>query len=715
MPDPRSALAARRRPRAVATRRPRARSPGRTRPGGPAPWRTRSSTSSTSGTFSPEGTFDGRHRAASTTSCGLGVTHVELMPVNAFPGVHGWGYDGVALFAPHEPYGGPDGLKRLVDACHARGLAVLLDVVYNHLGPDGNYTGAFGPYQTDRYRTPWGAAVNLDGPGSDEVRRFFVDNALDAGSATTTSMGCGSTPSTPSSTCPRRTSSSSWRTRCARCAEASGRGFVLIAESDLNDPRLVRPPDGRWLRPRRHLERRPPPRAPRHADRRAVAATTRTSSGFAGHRAGDDRRVRLRRPPLGAPRSGPRAGRRRPGRRGGSSASARTTTRSATAPPGSASRTSPASMPRGSPRPSSLRARSCRSSSRARSGPRRRRSSTSPTTRTRTLPAPSATGRRREFAAFGWAAGPGAGPAGPGDVRSVAAGLGASSASTPHAEMLDWYRRLIALRRDDPGLRDGRRPGRPRRRDGGLDRPRSRRRRRWWRTSGRRPSRCRGATGDRPAARAGGSRRDPTGRDRVDAASGIAHASDERRGRRRTGAPTSDRAFDTRRDRGLGSGRAADAPPRGPARSPTDDPGRSHPRSDSRDHRCPRGTRSQTGTCPTTGAGAPSSRRSPRRWTAAGSRSSASSATSVVVEADAFADGHDVVTVRARPSPARRSRMDGGAHGGARQRPVARLDSGCRHSGGTPTPSPPGPTPGRRGGATCASGSRPARTSASTS
>ena len=100
------------------------------------------------------------------------------MPVAAFPGDFGWGYDGVGLFAVREEYGGPDGLKRLVDACHDRGLAVLLDVVYNHFGPVGNYTNKFAPYLTDRHRTPWGEAVNFEGPGSDEVRRYFIDNAL---------------------------------------------------------------------------------------------------------------------------------------------------------------------------------------------------------------------------------------------------------------------------------------------------------------------------------------------------------------------------------------------------------------------------------------------------------------------------------------------------------------------------------------------------------
>src|SRR5437763_6629617 len=105
-----------------------------------------------------------------------GVTHVELMPVHGFPGNHGWGYDGVDLFAPHRAYGTPDDLKRLVDACHGRGLAVLLDVVYNHLGPSGNYLPKFAPYFTHRYSTPWGWAINFDGPESDEVRCFFCDN-----------------------------------------------------------------------------------------------------------------------------------------------------------------------------------------------------------------------------------------------------------------------------------------------------------------------------------------------------------------------------------------------------------------------------------------------------------------------------------------------------------------------------------------------------------
>jgi maltooligosyltrehalose trehalohydrolase len=191
------------------------------------------------GTFSPEGTFDGV-AARLDHLVDLGITHVELMPVNAFPGAHGWGYDGVALFATHAPYGGPDGLKRLVDACHARGLAVLLDVVYNHLGPDGNYTGAFGPYQTDKYKTPWGAAVNLDGPGSDEVRRFFVDNALMwLRDFHIDGLRIDAVHAFVDTSATHLLEQMAMEVRAL--SRQVGRDLVLIAESDLNDPRLVRP------------------------------------------------------------------------------------------------------------------------------------------------------------------------------------------------------------------------------------------------------------------------------------------------------------------------------------------------------------------------------------------------------------------------------------------------------------------------------------------
>jgi maltooligosyltrehalose trehalohydrolase len=129
------------------------------------------------GTFSAAGTFEGAIDHLDHL-VDLGVDAVELLPVAEFAGRRGWGYDGVDLWAPHSAYGGPDGLKRLVDACHGRGLGVVLDVVYNHLGPAGNHLGEFGPYFGGRHVTNWGEGINVDGPGSDEVRSFIVDNAL---------------------------------------------------------------------------------------------------------------------------------------------------------------------------------------------------------------------------------------------------------------------------------------------------------------------------------------------------------------------------------------------------------------------------------------------------------------------------------------------------------------------------------------------------------
>jgi maltooligosyltrehalose trehalohydrolase len=189
------------------------------------------------GTFTPGGAFESAIERLGYLK-ELGVTHVEIMPVAEFPGDRGWGYDGVDLFAPHHAYGGPDALKKLVDAAHREGLAVILDVVYNHLGPDGNYLGLFGPYFTRQHHTPWGEAVNLDGAGSMEVRRFLCDNALmwlrdyhfdglrlDAIHAIFDS------------------SAVHFLEQLSREVEeleaATGRHFFLIAESDLNDPRVV--------------------------------------------------------------------------------------------------------------------------------------------------------------------------------------------------------------------------------------------------------------------------------------------------------------------------------------------------------------------------------------------------------------------------------------------------------------------------------------------
>lgn len=197
------------------------------------------------GAFTSEGTFDAiLPRLPELRD--LGVTALELMPITQFPGARNWGYDGVFPFAAQNSYGGPDGLRRLVDACHGQGLAVLLDVVYNHLGPEGNRLADFGPYFTDAHRTPWGPAVNVDGPGSDEVRRFFLESAvswvedahvdalrLDAVHAITD------------------TSAYPFLEELAdvlhRKGSELGRRIEVIPEDDRNDPRLVRPPEDRGL------------------------------------------------------------------------------------------------------------------------------------------------------------------------------------------------------------------------------------------------------------------------------------------------------------------------------------------------------------------------------------------------------------------------------------------------------------------------------------
>ena len=150
------------------------------------------------GTFSAEGTLAGVV-AHLDELVELGVTAIELMPVAQFPGERNWGYDGVYPFAVQCSYGGPAGLRRLVDAAHRRGLAVFLDAVYNHLGPEGNYLADFGPYFTEIYATPWGQGLNFDGPDSDAVRRFFVESAVHW-IAEPGSTGCASTRSTRSST-----------------------------------------------------------------------------------------------------------------------------------------------------------------------------------------------------------------------------------------------------------------------------------------------------------------------------------------------------------------------------------------------------------------------------------------------------------------------------------------------------------------------------------
>jgi maltooligosyltrehalose trehalohydrolase len=191
------------------------------------------------GTFTRQGTFLSAITKLDHLA-NLGVTHVELMPVVEFSGNHGWGYDGVDLFAPHHAYGTPDDLKRLVDACHARGLAVILDVVYNHLGPTGNYLGKFAPYFTKKFATFWGEGINFDGPDSDEVRRFFCDNALMwlrdfhfDGLRLDAVHGIFDTSATHFL--------EQLQVEVEKLSAQLGRHLALIPESDLNDPRLLWP------------------------------------------------------------------------------------------------------------------------------------------------------------------------------------------------------------------------------------------------------------------------------------------------------------------------------------------------------------------------------------------------------------------------------------------------------------------------------------------
>jgi maltooligosyltrehalose trehalohydrolase len=192
------------------------------------------------GAFTEAGTFDAAiERLDDLVS--LGVTAVEIMPVGQFPGARNWGYDGVDLWAPQSTYGGPEGLRRLVDAAHARGLGVVLDVVYNHFGPEGNYLERFGPYLSELHHTPWGNGVNVDGPGNDDVRRFFIGNALhwldeyhiDA-LRLDAIHGIVDTSAVPFLR--------ELGLAVADLGERRRRTLTLIAESDLNDPRVVQPP-----------------------------------------------------------------------------------------------------------------------------------------------------------------------------------------------------------------------------------------------------------------------------------------------------------------------------------------------------------------------------------------------------------------------------------------------------------------------------------------
>ena len=193
------------------------------------------------GTFTGEGTFQAVIPFLEYL-VDLGITAIELMPVAQFPGNRNWGYDGVYLFAPQNSYGGPDGMKQLVNACHRKGLAVILDVVYNHFGPEGSYNDQFGYYVADKYKTPWGGAMNFDGPYSDPVVEFFMSNALywinefhvDALRLDAVDWIFDQTPNHFL----RRLSGEVHTLR-----ERLGRCIHLFAENDTNDPRLINPPE----------------------------------------------------------------------------------------------------------------------------------------------------------------------------------------------------------------------------------------------------------------------------------------------------------------------------------------------------------------------------------------------------------------------------------------------------------------------------------------
>ena len=191
------------------------------------------------GTFTPEGNFDGAIKKLKYLF-DLGITHIEVMPVAEAAGNRGWGYDGVDLFASSSCYGGPDAFKRFVNAAHKEGIGVILDVVYNHFGPVGNYTGKFGPYTTSKHQTPWGDAVNLEDRGSDEVRKFFLDNAamwmrhfhvdglrLDAVHELVDRSAVHFLEQLSANV--------------DNLSATLGRRLFLIAESDLNNPTMVRP------------------------------------------------------------------------------------------------------------------------------------------------------------------------------------------------------------------------------------------------------------------------------------------------------------------------------------------------------------------------------------------------------------------------------------------------------------------------------------------
>ncbi len=404
-------------------------------------------------TFSPEENYDGVIPKLGHL-VDLGVTTVELLPVVEYPGRWGWGYDGVDLYAPNSADGGPDGLKRLVDACHARGLGVVFDVVYNHLGPSGNYLGEFGPYFTERYGTPWGEAVNLDGRDSDPVRAFIVDNALmwlrdyhadglrlDAVHAIVD------------------TSATHILEELAGRVDALeaelGRRKFLIAESDLNDPRVVREPalggygvDAQWSDDFHHALHAvlTGERSGYYADFGSLAQLAkalRQAYVFDGQYSAYRRR-RHGRPPTGLPLTSflaylqdhDQVGNRATGERSSMMLS-----------PGLL-KVAAALILLGPSVPMLFQGEEWGAGTpflyfTDHDDPELGRAVTE--------------GRRREFAAFGWDPADVPDPQDPETFRRSK--LDWNELERPdHAELLDWHRRLIALRRSTPALTDGHAP-----------------------------------------------------------------------------------------------------------------------------------------------------------------------------------------------------------------------------------------------------------------
>jgi maltooligosyltrehalose trehalohydrolase len=194
------------------------------------------------GTFTPEGTFEAIIPRIAYLKGELGVTALEIMPVAQFPGSRNWGYDGAYPYAPQNSYGGPRRFKELINACHGKGLAVILDVVYNHLGPEGNYLSEFGPYFQNRCQTPWGSAVNFDGPESDEVRRFFIENALYwATEYHVDGLRLDAVHGMFDFSAHHFLAE--LRERIQEQSDRLGRRVITIAESDLNDVRVLNSPE----------------------------------------------------------------------------------------------------------------------------------------------------------------------------------------------------------------------------------------------------------------------------------------------------------------------------------------------------------------------------------------------------------------------------------------------------------------------------------------